>query len=97
MRIPKKIYNSSHLTSDERFHLLLKSAVRSDTPEFDRLLRTTPKKPYDALDRNVIDKLESAERIATCFVVMALEYSRYIGIIYLDGFKNKIQTFMTTP
>lgn len=88
MRIPKKIYNSPYLTPDERFHLLLKSSGRKDALEFERLLQTTPQKTYDARDRKVIDKLESAERIATCFVIMALEYSRYIGAIYLEGFRT---------
>ena len=85
MRIPKKVYNSTHLTPQERFHLLLKSSGRNDTIEFERLLRTTPQKTYNTQDRNVLGKLESAERIATCFVIMALEYSRHIGIIYLEG------------
>lgn len=88
MRIPKKVYNSTHLTPRERFHLLLKSSGRNDTLEFERLLRTTPQKTYDTQDRNVMDKLESADRIATCFVIMALEYSRYIGCIYLEGFRT---------
>lgn len=88
MRIPKKIYHSPTLSSSERFHLLLRASGRSDDAEFERLLRTTPQKAYDTQDRAVIDKLEAAERIATTFVVLALEYARYIGAIYLDGFRT---------
>lgn len=91
MRIPIKIYNPTHLTSDERFHLLLKSSGRNDNLEFEKLLRTTPQKTYDTQDRNVLDQLEAAERIATCFVIMALEYSRYIGAIYLEGFRTNTE------
>ena len=60
------------LTAEERFRLTLAAIARRDFAETARLRATCPRKTYEMMDAEVVDKIVASQRVASCFAVWFL-------------------------